>query len=64
MDQLMCWASDGLGNEFNIVNRNVALASLQGAYKGPIQPSFCGHAFLGHASVDPYQTDIPCKDLA
>ena len=48
----------GLADQFNVIDRYVALAAFQRTYERPVQPCFGRHTFLGHPRVNPDQPDV------
>lgn len=60
--QLVGGNANGVGNQLDVVDGDIALTALQCAYKGTVKSGFISHALLRDASVHPYQTDVSCKD--
>ena len=54
--------ANGVGDQLDVVNGDIALPTLQCAYKGTVKSGLISHAFLRDASVYSHQTDVAGKD--
>ena len=64
MHQFMSCVTKDLGDALDVVDRDIALSSLQRAEKGAIQPDFHRQVFLRDPGIYPHETNVAGKDLA